>query len=148
MFRVQLLVTPARSGVIKFLTFMLQGDGCHTAKYREINLRRTLLSDAKLLGCSSTDLPGVKTSSIKTWLWRKRQQLLNPPVQSAILPPQISQMCIFPDKNNLRKVEYFLVKQIPELHLLPENCFFKTRSCYRGLLLPHTCVHKSQTPLR
>lgn len=66
--KVQLLVTGARSGVIKFLTFMLQGDGCRAAKCGDINPRRTLLSDTKLLSCSSTDFPGVKPSSSKTAL--------------------------------------------------------------------------------
>lgn len=68
-FRTQLLVTSVRSGIIKFLTFMVQGEGCCAAKHREINLRRTILSDTVLLSHSSTGFPGVTLSGSKTLLW-------------------------------------------------------------------------------
>lgn len=58
-----------RSGIIKFLTFRVQGEGCCAAKYREINLRRTLLSDTVLLSHSSTGFPGVTLSGSKALLW-------------------------------------------------------------------------------
>lgn len=62
-------MTSVRSGIIKFLTFMVQGEGCCAAKYREINLRRTLLSDTMLLSHSSTGFPGVTLSGSKALLW-------------------------------------------------------------------------------
>lgn len=68
-FRTQLLVTSVRSGIIKFLTFMVQGEGCCAAKHREINLRRTILSNTVLLSHSSTGFPGVTLPGSKTLLW-------------------------------------------------------------------------------
>lgn len=97
----------------------------------------------KLLSYSSTDFPAIKPSSSKTWLWRKRQQLLNLPLQVRHYSCKC-QIRIVPNKNSLRKEEYFLVKQVPELHLFLENCLFKTTSCFSRLSLPRTHADKSR----